>query len=50
MKTFILLLIVVLLQWKYQFRFDYVKESSLFLIFFTAKNRERKCIKIKLWE
>mgnify|MGYP003638039250 CR=1 FL=1 len=48
MITFILLLAVVVLQWKYQFKVDYVKDSSLFLIFFTAKNRERKCIKIKL--
>ena len=46
----IALILLLLLQWKYQFSFDYVEESSLFLIFFTAKNRERKCIKIKLWE
>lgn len=44
----ILLIILLILGWKFEVSFDYVEKERLFLIFYSAKNRERKCVKIKL--
>jgi len=41
------LFIIACLGYYFEVSFDYVGEDDIFLIFFTAANRERKCIKIK---
>jgi len=47
MTLLIILFIIYLIGWKFEVRFDYLKQENLFLIFYTAKNT-RKTIKIKL--
>lgn len=47
MLVLIILLLLCFVGYYFEVSFDYLKEENLFLIFFTAKNRKRKCIKIK---
>ena len=48
MIVLIVLFIAYVLIYKYKVDFDYIKDENLFLIFYSAKNNERKCLKIKL--
>lgn len=48
MKILIILVIIGLLQFRFNLSFDYIEEESLFLVFYSAKNKQRKCVKIKL--